>query len=385
FPSDSLNKSTTDEKQESKKSLIFKLNYPEEQPLTFYFMALPPEKRGKTEPTDTESWVMTTWLAFAFPMILDVKTVVSESPIPPFTDGTEFEQTVFLDSAPQAFRVLTQEERFRLDYILEGWEKKQSKYPAPLKVLTAAYAINLDVNARKTKTGYNPNWGKLSELARDFETSPLYVFSYLKNWVRSQNLDTPSKAKIRLYAYQFYPCFDPHVEYNFELEDWTMTEQSKLHHPKKLTELYRKFYRAKSTKGKPTKANAILKPIDEAADVILKAELSWCQGEAMVDAVAARLFSLMNRVHSSTAEGRWVFKNSERDQEREAILDFARYFVVEVFEGTFKGDRARLAGRQLNLIRDTCEFIYRLEDDKEYRARKLSNDDSKGGDSQEEE
>ena len=164
-----------------------------------------------------------------------------------------------------------------------------------------------------------------------------------------------------------------------------MTEQSKLHHPKKLTELYRKFYRAKSTKGKPTKANAILKPIDEAADVILKAELSWCQGEAMVDAVAARLFSLMNRVHSSTAEGRWVFKNSERDQEREAILDFARYFVVEVFEGTFKGDRARLAGRQLNLIRDTCEFIYRLEDDKEYRARKLSNDDSKGGDSQEEE
>lgn len=378
-------KSTTDEKQESKKSLIFKLNYPEEQPLTFYFMALPPEKRGKTEPTDTESWVMPTWLAFAFPMILDVKTVVSESPIPPFTDGTEFEQTVFLDSAPQAFRVLTQEERFRLDYILEGWEKKQSKYPAPLKVLTAAYAINLDVNARKTKTGYNPNWGKLSELARDFETSPLYVFSYLKNWVRSQNLDTPSKAKIRLYAYQFYPCFDPHVEYNFELEDWTMTEQSKLHHPKKLTELYRKFYRAKSTKGKPTKANAILKPIDEAADVILKAELSWCQGEAMVDAVAARLFSLMNRVHSSTAEGRWVFKNSERDQEREAILDFARYFVVEVFEGTFKGDRARLAGRQLNLIRDTCEFIYRLEDDKEYRARKLSNDDSKGGDSQEEE
>lgn len=78
----------------------------------------------------------------------------------------------------------------------------------------------------------------------------------------------------------------------------------------------------------------------------------------------------MNRVHSSTAEGRWVFKNSERDQEREAILDFARYFVIEVFEGTFKGDRARLAGRQLNLIRDTCEFLYRLEDDKERRRER---------------
>jgi CRISPR-associated protein Csc3 len=134
--------------------------------------------------------------------------------------------------------------------------------------------------------------------------------------------------------------------------------------------LYRKFYRAKSTKGKPTKANAILKPVDEAADVILKAEFSACRGETLVDYVAARIFSLMNRVHSSTAEGRWVFKNSERDQEREAILDFARYFVIEVFEGTFKGDRARLAGRQLNLIRDTCEFLYRIEDDKARRAKK---------------
>jgi CRISPR-associated protein Csc3 len=41
--------------------------------------------------------------------------------------------------------------------------------------------------------------------------------------------------------------------------------------------------------------------------------------------------------------------------------------VVEVFEKSFAGDRARLAGRQINLIRDTCEFLYRLEDDKENR------------------
>jgi CRISPR-associated protein Csc3 len=38
---------------------------------------------------------------------------------------------------------------------------------------------------------------------------------------------------------------------------------------------------------------------------------------------------------------------------------------VDVFDKSFAGDRARLAGRQLNLIRDTCEFLYRLEDDKE--------------------
>ncbi len=351
------------------KGRIFKLNYSENQPMTFYFMALPPEKRGKTDPTDTESWVMPAWLAFAFPMILDVKTVVSESPIPPCKDGTDFEQTVFLDSAPQAFRMLTQESHFRLDYILEGWEHNGKHYTAPLNSLTAAYAINLDVNARQTKNGYNPNWGKLSELARDFETNPLYIFNYLKRYSRDKQLDTPGLPKIRLYTHQFYPCFDPYVY--FKNEELHVTNPlSPIHHPKKLTELFRKFYRAKSTKGQPTKANAILKPIDEAADVVLKAENSTCRGETLVDYVAARLASLMNRVHSSTAEGRWIFKNSERDQEREAILDFSRYFVLEVFEGTFKGDRARLAGRQLNLIRDTCEFLYRLEDDKEWRKRK---------------
>src|ERR671933_2184206 len=196
------------EEPEAKKGRIFKLNYSENQPMTFYFMALPPEKRGKTDPTDTESWVMPTWLAFAFPMILDVKTVVSESPIPPCKDGTEFEETVSLDSAPQAFRVLTKDDHFRLDYILEGWERNDAKYPAPLKALTAAYAIHLDVNAKQGKGGYNVNWGRLTELARDFETSPLYVFSYLKAFTRNQKVDAPSIAKIRLYTYDFYPCFD---------------------------------------------------------------------------------------------------------------------------------------------------------------------------------
>lgn len=52
-------------------------------------------------------------------------------------------------------------------------------------------------------------------------------------------------------------------------------------------------------------------------------------------------------------------------KERQLVLDFARYFVVDVFENAFAGDRARLAGRQINLIRDTCEFLYRLEQDKE--------------------
>jgi CRISPR-associated protein Csc3 len=346
-----------------KRDRTFKLSYPDDQPLTFYFMALPPGK----DPTDTESWVMPAWLAFA--MILDVKMVVSESPIPPFNDGAEFEESVFLDSAPQAFRALTGQDRFRLDSILEGWQASDgSQHPAPLNVLTAAYAIHLDVNARQGKGGYDANWGKLTELAKDFETSPLYVFSYLNRWVRNQAGETARIEKIRLYAYRFYPCFDPYVEFDALSETLIVKDEARspINHPQKLTDLYRRFYRA--NKRYNPKANAVLKPIDVAADVILKAESTVFQGDTLVVAVASEVFKLMDRVRASRAEGFAMM--TDREQERQAILDFARYFVIEVFEQAFGGDRARLAGRQLNLLRDTCEFLYRLEQDKENRDLK---------------
>lgn len=358
-----------------KRDRTFKLSYPEDKPLTFYFMALPAPKYKKDhKATDTEAWIMPTWLALSFPMILDVKTVVSESPIPPFTDGSEFEETVFLDSAPQAFRVLIQNDRFRLDSILEGWTNDQgSQYPAPLNALTAAYAIHLDVNPKQDKGKYNPNWGKFVELAVDLETSPLYVFSYLAKWIRIQKSEASSSQKInsqkiKLYAYDFYPCFDPHATYNSNQEEWIVTPNSSLNHPKQLTDLYRQFYRA--NKRYNPKANAVLKPIDIAAETILKAEFSMFHDEALIAVVAAEVCKLMDRVHSSTAEGRWI--ENDREKERKLILDFARYFVIDVFENAFAGDRARLAGRQLNLIRDTCEFLYRLEQDKENQKLKAN-------------
>ncbi len=354
-----------------KKDRTFKLSYPEDQPLTFYFIALPPGR----DPTDTESWVMPTWLAFTLPMILDVKTVVSESPIPPFNDGTEFEETVFLDSAPQAFRVLTGAERFRLDYILEGWTDEQGQlHPAPLKALTAAYAIHLDVNPKRGKGGYDANWGKLTELAKDIQSNPLHVFSYLSQWRRGKDSESPPISKIQLYTYHFYPSFDPYVTFKPDaqsvFEHLHLTPKSLMNHPKELTRLYREFYRA--NKSYSPKANAVLKPVDEAANVILNADSCLCDQDTLVDLVAARVCKLMDRVRSSTAEGRWVIH--DREEERQKVYEFAQYFVLEVFTKGFKGDRARLAGKQINLIRDTCEFLYRLAQDQENQDRKAEKD-----------
>lgn len=147
---------------------------------------------------------------------------------------------------------------------------------------------------------------------------------------------------------------------------------------RELTQRYRNFYRAKSQYAKP---NAVLKPIDEAADVILKADKALvCNTESLTDAVAARLSKLMSNVRRRTAEGkpRLVCIDGKwkpaltTEEERQAVYEFAQFFVKELFEEVFKGDRARLAGSQLNIIRDTCDYLYRLEDDKERQERQQS-------------
>lgn len=330
----------------------FKISFPEQETLTFFFLGLPPGR----EPTDTESWVTPAWLALALPLVLDVKVVASESPVPPFISGADFEQTVLLDGEHQAIRSLIKKDNYRLDSILPQ-QSKQRKF-SPLNALTAAYSIHLEVNRKKDG---DPDWGKLADLARDLETSPLYVFHYLNKWLRKQDkIDTVSIAKTRLYL-DFYYYFEPEGEAVNQL--------------RQLTELYRRFYRAKSQYAK---ANAILKPIDEAADVILKIDKAVASdADALTDVVAARLAKLMNNVRRRTAEGKPTLTLVDgkwkpaltSEEERQAVYEFSRYFVKEIFEGSFKSDRARLAGTQLNLIRDTCEYLYRLADDEERKAR----------------
>ncbi|MHC5853481.1 type I-D CRISPR-associated protein Cas10d/Csc3 [Nostoc sp.] len=330
----------------------FKISFPEHETLTFFFLGLPPGR----DATDTESWVTPAWLALALPLVLDVKVVASESPVPPFISGADFEQTVLIDGEHQAIRSLIQKDNYRLDSILSRSSEKREF--SPLNALTAAYSIHLEVNRKKDG---DPDWGKLADLARDLETSPLYVFHYLNKWLRKQDkIDSVPMAKVRLYL-DFYQYFEP--------------EGKPVNQLRKLTELYRHFYRSKSQYAK---ANAILKPIDEAADVILKIDKSMASDtESLIDVVAARLSKLMNNVRRKAAEGKPTLTLVDgkwkpaltSEEERQAVYEFSKYFVKEIFEGSFKSDRARLAGTQLNLIRDTCEYLYRLADDEERKAR----------------
>jgi CRISPR-associated protein Csc3 len=205
----------------------------------------------------------------------------------------------------------------------------------------------------------NPDWGKLAALARDLETSPLYVFHYLTKLIRKLDWDTAPIEKIKLYV-NFYRCFEP--------------KETSVNQLRELVRLYRRFYRAKSPYAKP---NAVLKPVDEAADVILKIDKALvAEEQALIDVVAARIAKLMTNVRRRTAEGKptllcidgkWKPALS-LEEERRAIYEYATFFVKALFLETFKGDRARLAGTQLNLIRDTCDYLYRLIDDEERQA-----------------
>lgn len=335
--------------EECERDQTFKLNYPND-PMTFFFMALPPGR----DATDTESWVMPAWLAFALPLILDVKVVASESPVPPFISGADFEQTTVLDGEHQAIATLVKKELYRLDAILP--RNAPHKF-SPLNALSAAYCIHLEVNRKKDG---DPDWGKLSALARDLETSPLYVFHYLSKLIRKLDWDSAPIEKTKLYV-DFYHCFDP--------------EGKEMNQLRELTQLYRRFYRAKSQFAKP---NAVLKPIDEAADVILKIDKALANDtQSLTDVVAARIAKLMTNVHRRAAEGKPTLICVEgkwkpaltSEEERKAIYEFSEFFVKQIFEETFKSDRARLAGTQLNLIRDTCDYLYRLQEDQERQTR----------------
>lgn len=139
-----------------------------------------------------------------------------------------------------------------------------------------------------------------------------------------------------------------------------------INHPQKLVELYRRFYRA-DKKYNPS-VNATIKPFQLASQVLLNADTSM-RGETLILVIAAKIHKLMNQIHQGhLAQGRWMI--SDLEQERQAILDFARYFIVEVFEKSFNGDLARLAGKQLGFLEDTCELLYRLEQDKENASAK---------------
>ena len=135
-------------------------------------------------------------------------------------------------------------------------------------------------------------------------------------------------------------------------------------HARELTRLYRGFYRADGFKS-----NAILKPIQVAAETILRADPRLFDHAGLQEALEGELNGLVSRVLNDRAEGRMP-AGSTRESRTEAVQQFTRYFLDQVYFGALKGDTAALRGKQLNLLKNACESIYLTLDADERAARK---------------
>lgn len=144
-------------------------------------------------------------------------------------------------------------------------------------------------------------------------------------------------------------------------------------HASKLVELYRKFYR--HGRGR-LNSNAILRPIREAADTLLDADLRlFDSDEALCELVTGRLSKSLEGMSRPGASGSvpvWLYNKENgpiNEQIDAAIKEFANYFVKTIYRDVFGGNRAALAGKQLNLLKNACEAIYIAEQRREWKER----------------
>lgn len=303
---------------------MFRFHFPEQQPVAFYFLGVPPPSRDAKE---AEAWINPAFLALILPLALDVKVVASESPIPLLVEANELDETVFLDAPHDFVNDLMGHERIALEKLLPR-----------LQALTAAYLIHLDGNANFKKGDYR--WHTLPPLARNLAADPLWAFAYLKKWQRANGIDAVPTDKAHLYLQLIEPLI-------------ALKGGDPMSHARTLTELYMQFYRAKRRNS-----NSILRPISIASQAILKADPRLFDAEGLIEAVRGELRDFMDRVQSNRADGR-LAPGSNWESREAAMRQFAEYFVGTVFFETLRGDKSALRGKQLNLLKNACEVIYR--------------------------
>jgi CRISPR-associated protein Csc3 len=322
---------------------LFRLRFPENEPITFSFVGLPPAER---DAKDAEAWVNPAFLALVLPLLLDIKVVASESLLPLLQEATELPETVAFDAAHAFVGRLAGPTRLNLDQLLPALQR-----------LTASYLIHLDGNAKGGASGYDYRWHELPAVARNLETSPLYAFHYLKKGLRRESSEGIPAAKAARYV-DLVERF---------LEDGSTA----MSHARELTLRYRRFYRHK--KGR-LNSNSVVRPLSEAAKALLTADLRLFDDvDSLLEVVRSRLEQFVERVGKDKADGSvpvWLYpKDQIQNELADAIDAFARYFVETIYRDVFKQDRAALAGKQLNLLKNACESIYMAEQRREWRER----------------
>lgn len=123
-----------------------------------------------------------------------------------------------------------------------------------------------------------------------------------------------------------------------------------MNYPEELTSRMAAFYRSKK-KG----TDAVVRPLTIAAKILLSVENLRMSEDELKLAIASQNAELMSQIRSGQAKGLCVL--AEGKEEREAIAEFARFFVDEFFLKACQGRRDLLTGNKFKLVKRSCEWI----------------------------
>ena len=270
-----------------------RMHFPEHEPITFYFLGIPPASR---DAKDAESWVHPAFLALLIPVCLDVKVVASASPLPLFREADEFPETVFLDGAHSFVQSMVGKERINIDEVLPSLQR-----------LIVEYLIHLDAHSRQSRGRWDYRWSDIPPLARDLAADAAYACYYLKKWQRNAGIDTIPFGKAQQYmSYLPYLAGGEHS----------------MSHARTFVDLYRQFYRARRQNS-----NNILRPLSVAANAILSADRRLFDREGLVEVVRGELRAFTERVQTDRADG-MLPPGSTRESREEAMSQFAAFFPI---------------------------------------------------------
>ncbi len=342
------------EDQEEKGSVYLFDRYDQQQYPGFIFFAkktFSKKKRpGESTKATTASWVEATWLGLALPLVTGARVVVTESFLPLYNSSADFPETVILDAPHQSVRHLlpTSSAHLRLDQLYGSSDSKRIEGEWIGGAL-AAFSRAIELHIDTERSGSDLKLERFSRIARDLETDQLFVFSFLKEQIRRDKLDSIPGIKARHYNDIYHQL----ITYYHSTEGDIMQKTETRH--ERLTDLYLKFYLPFNEKRKWPNSHAILRPVDIAAKSIIKDTLNLTAEEIKLEMVAA-IKAWLEIVDKKGATGRVIAHGKEQDR---LVWQFVETFYNEIFLGYAEGQRSLLNSR-LNRLKNACEEVFSM-------------------------
>lgn len=340
-------------KQEETSGMYLFDRYEEKQYPGFIFFAKKTfskkNKAGESVKATITSWVEAAWLGFALPLVTGARVVVTEEYLPLYNSAADFLETVVLDAPHQSLRYLLPQSsaRLRLDELYG--HRKHSNETEEIGGAMAALSRAVELHIDTERVGGDLKLERFPRIVRNLEDDQLYIFSFLKEQMRRDKLDSMPGKK----AYHYDGIYRQFVSYYHFTGGDHMTESATRH--EKVTDLYLQFYLPFNDKGTWPNSYAIVRPIDIAARCILKDTLNLTDEEIKIEMFQA-LKSWLDIVDKKGATGRLIAHGKRLD---DLVQQFVETFYEEVFCDYAQKQRSVLNSR-LNRFKGGCEAAFSL-------------------------